>query len=248
MTARGDTERQAFLRNRMIKKRKKTERSRYVTGILEVLEPQMRLLDIGCGTGHIIQEMAERCQDSVIVGLDVSPAMLKTAITNVGQLLNATFIEADGLELPFADGSFSIVVTRLAEYSPKEAFRVLKRGGCFFEYGLGPDANREFVEFFKGRIDRESFLFPRSLSRWKDEVSEGIASAGFAVESVDDFREDEYHADVEELVNLAEMVPLVNDFDREKDRETVEALARKYRDQKGVRITWHYFILKATKP
>ena len=232
----------------MIKKKEKAKGSTYVSRILAVLGPRMGLLDIGCGTAHIIQELAERCQDSTFAGLDVSPAMLKTAKANAEQLSNVTFVEADGLKIPFADDSFNIVITRLAEYSPKEALRVLKRGGCFFEYGLGPDANREFVEFFKDRIDRESFLFPRSLSRWKDEVSEGIASAGFAVESVSDFREDEYHADAGELINLAEMVPLVKDFDRQKDRKTVEALARKYRDQKGVRITWHYFILKATKP
>jgi len=46
----------------------------------------------------------------------------------------------------------------LAEYSPQEAHRVLKRGG-FFEYNLGPDANKEIIEFFPGRIERK-FLLP----------------------------------------------------------------------------------------
>jgi ubiquinone/menaquinone biosynthesis C-methylase UbiE len=247
MTVKGDSERQAFLRNRMIKKKKKAERSTYVSKILAVLKPHMRLLDIGCGTAHIIEELAECREGSAFVGLDVSPAMLKAAAMNAGRLSNVMLVEADGLELPFADDSFNIVITRLAEYSPKATFRVLKRNGLLFEYGLGPDVNREFVGFFKDRIDKESFFFPKNLSRWKDEVSEPIKNAGFVVESVKDFREDEYHAGVEELLNLAKMVPLVKDFDREKDRRTVEALARKYRDRSGIRTTWHYFILEARK-
>ena len=56
MSFRGNSERQAFLRDQRINKRTKTSRSRYVSEIL--FSPQMKILDIGCGTANITQELA----------------------------------------------------------------------------------------------------------------------------------------------------------------------------------------------
>jgi hypothetical protein len=43
------------------------------------------------------------------------------------------------------------------------------------------------------------------------------------------------------------MVPLVKDFDRKKDKSTVEGLAKKYKTGDGIEITWHYYVL-VTQP
>jgi hypothetical protein len=43
------------------------------------------------------------------------------------------------------------------------------------------------------------------------------------------------------------MVPIVKNFDRVGDRRTVHELAKKYRRDQGIRITWHYYIVIATK-
>ena len=75
--------------------------------------------------------------------------MLKIAKLNTMRLPNVILVEGDGLKLPFLDCSFDVVITRLAEYSPQEVYRVSKKGGFFFEYGLGPEANKEIVEFFQ---------------------------------------------------------------------------------------------------
>jgi len=79
----------------------------------------------------------------------------------------------------------------------------------------------------------------------KKEVCEKVVDAGFLVESIEDYKEKEHYKNVEELMNLIEMVPLVKNFDRIKDRETVEKLAKRYRSKKGIQITWHYYILTA---
>ena len=78
-------------------------------------------------------------------------------------------------------------------------------------------------------------------------MCEGVNDAGFAVINVEDYREIGHHQSEEELMNLVEMVPLVGNFDSEKDRGRMEALSEKYRDQRGIKTTWHYFILKARK-
>jgi ubiquinone/menaquinone biosynthesis C-methylase UbiE len=194
----------------------------------------MKLLDIGCGTAHIIESLAVNHERVIFIGLDVSSAMLKIAKLNTARLPNVILVKGDGLKLPFSDCSFDVVITRLAEYSPQEVHRVLKKGGFFFEYDLGPEANKEILEFFQGRIEKESFFFPNNLEEWKREVHEKVMAGGLSVESIDDYKEIEYYQSVEELMGLIEMVPLVKNFDREKDKETVEALAKRYLSKKGI--------------
>ena len=247
MGLRGDSERQALLRDQSIKKRKKTQ-DEYVSRIFFHVKPKMRLLDIGLGTGHIIQELAMSDESLIFVGLDVSPAMLRKAKSNVVKFNNVSLVEGDGHRLPFSSTVFDIVITRLADYSQREAFRVLRSGGYFFEYSLGPDADKEIREFFPERIEKENFFFPRNPRKWKQEVSEDIEKTGFFISNIEDFKEVNYYEDEEELMDLVEMVPLVSKFDRKKDRDNIIELAKKYASNKGIEITWHYYILTAKKP
>lgn len=246
MVSKGDTQKQATLRDNMIKK-SKAGRSIYVSRILSVLKPDMTLLDVGCGTGHIIQELAIDRRPSELVGLDVSKAMLKVARPNCSRFDNVGLIVADGLKLPFPDQTFDIIITRLAEYSPEEAYRALKEEGFFFEYSLGPQADKEILEFFPERIEKENFFFPNNPRKWKKEVSDPIEKTGFIISDVQDFMEGNYYQSEEELMDVIEMVPLVKDFDRNKDRRLVKKLSEKYRKKKGIRITWHYYILVARR-
>ncbi|MEM1587310.1 MAG: class I SAM-dependent methyltransferase [Candidatus Bathyarchaeia archaeon] len=131
MSVKGNSERQAFLRNEMIKREKRTKRSNYVLKISAVIKPGMKLLDVGCGTAHIIGDLAALYKDAIFVGLDVSPAMLKIAKLNTMRLPNVMLVEGNGLKLPFTDRSFNIAITRLAEYSPQEVYRVLKKRRVF---------------------------------------------------------------------------------------------------------------------
>lgn len=245
MIFKGDTEGQAILRDRMIKKGKKVRRSRYISKILSVLKPEMSLLDIGCGTAHIISKLASCCKTAFFVGLDISPAMLK--IANVNTSRNVMLVEGDGLKLPFPDCTFDIVITKLAVHSPQEACRVLRKRGYFFEYGLGPEADKEILEFFPERIEKENFFFPKDLRKWKQEVCEEYKDTSFVINSIEDYKEEEYYKNEGELMDLIEMVPLVKDFDREKDRRRVSQLAEKYRGKKGIKITWHYCIIQARR-
>lgn len=246
MCCRGDSARQAFLRDRSIK-RGERRRDLYFSKIFSVLKPEMVVLDVGCGTGHIIQELGA-CVDGVgFVGLDVSSAMLEIANTNAVGLSNVDFVQGDGFRLPFDDCVFNVVITRLADYSVREACRVLGRGGYFFEYGLGPEADKEIVEFFPERIERESFFFPENLVDWKREACEPVVKTGLVVSSVEDHKKVECYGGEDELMDLVEMVPLVRDFDRKKDRKKIKELAEKYGDEEGVKITWHYYIMVARK-
>ena len=138
----GDTERQAILRDEAMRKSKKASKNRYISSIKVFLKSGMKLLDIGCGTAHIIQELA-KCENSEFIGLDLSIAMLKIAKSNTRTLQNVSLIRADGYRLPFRDCIIEIVISRLAEHSTQEAYRILKNNGFFLEYGLGPHAAKK---------------------------------------------------------------------------------------------------------
>ena len=240
----GDTEKQAVLRDAMIKKSKQ-ERSIYIEKISSALKDGMNLLDIGCGTAHIISQLASRNQGVIFFGLDLSSAMLKIALENNSHKI--IFIQADGMELPCRDSVFDIVINRLADYSISEVYRILKKDGCFFEYGLGPHADEEIKEFFPDRIDRESFCIPEDIKNWKEEVSQPLIDAGLIIEDIQEYYAREYFRKEEEIMDLIEMVPLVKDFDREKDRKIIIELAKKYRSGNQITTTWHYYVIKARK-
>ncbi|MCE2488951.1 MAG: methyltransferase domain-containing protein [Anaerolineae bacterium] len=67
--------------------------SRLGEGLLCLLAPQPgeRILDLGCGTGHLTQQIAQ--SGACVTGLDSDAAMLRQARANYPQL---RFIQADG--------------------------------------------------------------------------------------------------------------------------------------------------------
>jgi ubiquinone/menaquinone biosynthesis C-methylase UbiE len=77
---------------------------------LEALElsPSDRLLDVGCGTGAASRAAAE--MDVAVVGIDLSPEMVKEAMTLAGTRENLAFDVADVEHLPFPDGRFTAVL------------------------------------------------------------------------------------------------------------------------------------------
>jgi len=61
-----------------------------------------RVLDLGCGTGRITGELAERVPDGVVVGIDSSEGMLDTArMWLAGRGARVRLVRADGASLPF---------------------------------------------------------------------------------------------------------------------------------------------------
>lgn len=66
-----------------------------------------RALDVGTGAGALALALAPLVAE--VVGVDVEPELLSRARDRAPS--NATFVEADGTELPFEDGSFDLVGT-----------------------------------------------------------------------------------------------------------------------------------------
>jgi SAM-dependent methyltransferase len=97
-----------------------------------------RYLDLGCSAGLYTRSLATRLRDSGdVVGIDISPSMLKEAARRASKLgVAASFARADAENLPFADASFAGAVCggSLNEFGDpahtlRERRRVLEPGG-----------------------------------------------------------------------------------------------------------------------
>ncbi len=102
------------------------------------------LLDIGCGTGYLI-DMLSKEHEAEYIGLDLSSEMVNYA--NSKNINNAKFLEGRSDMLPFEDDTFDIVTcSQSFHHYPEtdkplqEAFRVLKKGGLYIisDTGTGP--------------------------------------------------------------------------------------------------------------
>lgn len=73
-----------------------------------------RVLDVGCGTGSTAREAARRATQGVVVGVDLSSAMLAEArIRAAGEgLTNLSFRQADVQVHPFDAGEFDVAIGR----------------------------------------------------------------------------------------------------------------------------------------
>ena len=102
------------------------------------LRPGERLLDVGCGTGALLDAVcsAPACPDAV--GVDITPALLAAAHRRRAGHANAcgAVAAADASRLPFPDATFDVVVSTSAFHffeSPRSALaeitRVLRAGG-----------------------------------------------------------------------------------------------------------------------
>ena len=110
---------------------------RRATRALLHLKPGATVLDVGCGPGFLLAEMADEMGDSGrLSGIDASTDMIALARERCASRSRIDLQEADALALPFADAAFDVVIsTQVYEYvadiatALREAARVMRPGG-----------------------------------------------------------------------------------------------------------------------
>lgn len=103
--------------------------------------PGERVLDLGCGTGLFLNDLATRYQGLALTGLDLSEPMLAQARRHASSARGRApeFVQGSVYELPFADGSFDVALNTISCHfyleqvkACREIRRVLVSGGRFF--------------------------------------------------------------------------------------------------------------------
>jgi ubiquinone/menaquinone biosynthesis C-methylase UbiE len=96
------------------------------------------ILDVGCGTGRLLEAAALRWVEAQFTGADVSEAMIAEAQRKHEKDARYTFKRADASALPFEAESFDAVFNTMSFHhwgdqpaGIREAARVLKKDGLF---------------------------------------------------------------------------------------------------------------------
>jgi ubiquinone/menaquinone biosynthesis C-methylase UbiE len=145
---------------------------------------QGSLLDVACGPGVVTAALAPRAKS--VVAFDVTQEMLEKARVRCAKagLANVSFRQGNAEALPFADGEFDGVVTRLAVHhfaEPQRAFaemfRVLRPGGIavIVDIVSSEDAREEVLQNAIERLRDPSHVRVLPAS----ELDRRIATAGF---------------------------------------------------------------------
>ena len=141
------------------------------------------VLDIGCGTGFLLELIKSSSPDVRIYGSDIALPMLCRMQDKAGAQCSG-LVASDCESLAFRDATFAVAASSLTfqwahELSAafSEAFRVLKRDGLFIFSTLGPETLRELKECYPGYQGIE-FRESADIKRTLDE-------AGFEKTSVE---------------------------------------------------------------
>jgi SAM-dependent methyltransferase len=216
--------------------------------ILDVVNPDDNLLDIGCGTALKLLAIAASVRGSV-VGLEPDPDMRRRAVEHVSEaaLSNVEIIEGSCEELTVADDSFDVVTCMMAPFEASEIHRVLRPGGialleqpgeqdktvlkaCFPPDEAGPRGLLGDLLPFE-----QAASYEQQLGGLFSEVSvrSGFWSTVLTPEGLD---------------LLLAQTPTIRDFDPVKDAASVQEVKKRYgTEDGGVKITQHRLLITARK-
>lgn len=147
---------------------------------IELLEPQLgdSVLDVGCGNGASLNQIASMVGSGLAAGVDHSPVMCRRALKNNMELITDGRVQiAHGQSdnLPYESGFFDAVVSvhtlyfwNPAEPHLREIARVLRAGG-------------KLVLAFRPTTDASTSDFPTSVYTFRshNEVRDLLIACGF---------------------------------------------------------------------
>ncbi len=144
-------------------------------------EPGLRILEVGCGTGHWLKSLRAQFPENILSGIDFSREMLARARAALPEV---DLVRGTAQRLPWQDGSFDRVycINALHHFPDKPAFlaearRLLRPGGQFFSVGIDPHGGMDqwyIYDYFKETLalDRQRYPSTQELREW-------MTAAGF---------------------------------------------------------------------
>ena len=143
--------------------------------LLPHIQPQHKILDLGCGPGTITADLAALVPQGSVIGVDAVETILDQArsLAQSRGLTNLTFQTGDANNLAFEDGQFDVVFCHQLLQHVKDPIGVLKEMKRVCKSSGGLVAARE--------ADYASFCWkpnPPELDRWGELYREVAKSNG----------------------------------------------------------------------
>lgn len=229
---------------------------RFIELLANSISPPKRLLDIGAGTGRLLEKVSRIFPDTDLVGVDLAFGMAKVARNRLEQISRASLVCSDAESLPFREGSFDNVVSTSTyqwitplEEAFAEVHRVLKPSGRFYFALFGEKTLFELKESHRNAAIEADRPAADRTHRFATagEVLSVMTGAGFTGCNVHDEMEMEIHPDVETLLRSLKGIG-AGSAARNSDsglsgRSTMlrmmEIYREKYATKGGVQATYH---------
>jgi ubiquinone/menaquinone biosynthesis C-methylase UbiE len=90
------------------------------------LSANANVLDLGCGTGRLLNRLANQFPEITGTGLDLSPQMLRVARQNNRHRPRLIYLEGNAENLPFVEGQFNAVFNTISFLHYPQPDQVLK--------------------------------------------------------------------------------------------------------------------------
>jgi ubiquinone/menaquinone biosynthesis C-methylase UbiE len=125
-----------------------------------IIEPDHRVLDVGCGTGTLLVKLKRQHGVAQVIGLDPDPKALRARIKAARAAVSVQFDQGFANELPYERESFNRVLSSFMfhhldkperEKMLQEVLRVLKPGGSlhFVDFIVDDASHRFFDRLFR---------------------------------------------------------------------------------------------------
>jgi ubiquinone/menaquinone biosynthesis C-methylase UbiE len=156
------------------------------------LAPQrVRLLDVACGTGRVLQQLATAHPQLRYHGVDLSPFYVKAARRRLRDVAECALLVENAEHLPYVDGHFDVVTSvYLFHELPRNArrnvvrelFRVLRPGGLVVLEDSAQPSDSPNIATVLGAFPAE-YHEPFYQDYLNDDLAELLTECGFVVDS-----------------------------------------------------------------
>lgn len=222
-------------------------------------EPEMALLDAGCGTGFLLELLHHSDLPFHVYGCDISPGMCHEAQARQSQE-HPQHIACGNMEaLPFASASMHMALSSLtmqwlnrSQAGFTELYRVLKPGGRCLVTTFGPMTLQELRAAF-AQVDDAPHVstFPAIAA-----LQALAEKSGFQVENAQTEFRSHYYESVRGLMHEIRAIGAANRLaDRRRaftGRHRFAGMERAYREahetERGIPASWEVLYLLLQKP
>jgi SAM-dependent methyltransferase len=213
----------------------------YREAIVELLHPQMQILDIDTGGGEFLLGLGH--PHSRTAAMENYPPNVSLC-ANTLLPLGIDFRPGSGNgPLPFEDNRFDLILNRHGDFNPTEIFRCLKPGGIFLTQQVGAENDRELVRLLCGDLPP---AFPEQHLHL---VRDAFRRAGFQILKADEAFRPICFYDVGALVWFARIIQWeYPGFSVDSHFQNLLKAQRLLEEAGAIESRIHRFFLAAKKP